>query len=269
MSSDQLLADAVAAARIGADVAQRYFGTALESHTENKGSRKQWDPVTAADKEAEQAIRDHLMRAYPDHHFLGEESSRADSAERAGSPADHLWIIDPIDGTANFVHGIPHYGVSVAYAEAGRVMAAACLDVERNELFTAIRGQGTRLQGEPIHVSSATTLSDAMVCTGFYYDRGAIMEKTLEAIRSLFGRGIHGIRRSGSAVIDICWLAAGRFDAFFEFELSPWDFAAAALIAEEAGALLARADGSPLTLTTGSFACAPPRLLKELLSVIG
>lgn len=268
MTREQLLDHAVAAARTGAGVARRYFGSALESHTENKGSRKQWDPVTAADREAEEAIRDRLIGAYPDHHFLGEESSRSEEGKTADPRADHLWIIDPIDGTANFVHRIPHYAVSVAYAEAGTVHVAACLDVERDELFTAIRGQGARLNGAPIHASTAASLSDAMVCTGFYYDRGAIMERTLDSIRTLFGRGIHGIRRSGSAVIDTCWLATGRFDAFFEYELSPWDFAAAALIAEEAGARTARADGSPLSLTTGSFVCAPSPLIEELLSVI-
>jgi myo-inositol-1(or 4)-monophosphatase len=219
--------------------------------------------VTHADRESETAITDFLAQAYPEHSFLGEENVAGQHHS-----ADHLWIIDPIDGTANFIHGIPHYGVAVGYAYHGTVMAAACLDPERDELFTAIRGAGAALNGSPIHAATTGALKDAVVCTGFYYDRGAMMEQTLDAIRALFQKKIHGLRRSGSSVLDICWTAAGRYDAYFEYELGAWDYAAASLIAEEAGVRITAADGSPLTLASGSVACATEPLYEQFIDSV-
>ncbi|MFW5695601.1 MAG: inositol monophosphatase family protein, partial [Alkalispirochaeta sp.] len=246
-----ILADAIRAARIGGATDQRHFGRVTPEDARLKEFRGDWNPVTHADHEAETAITSFLAEAYPDHSFLGEENVAGQQRS-----AEHLWVIDPIDGTANFIHGIPHYGVAVGYAYRGTVMAAACLDPERDELFTAIRGQGAALNGTPIHAARTAALHDAIVCTGFYYDRGAMMERTLDAIRTLFQAKIHGLRRSGSAVLDICWTAAGRYDAYFEYELGAWDYAAAGLIAEEAGVRITAADGSPLTLESGSVACA-------------
>lgn len=266
-SPQQLLAHAIRAVQIGGELDHRRFGS-ISTHPDDqdvqlKGSTAHWNPVTEVDRESELAMTTYLAQTYPDHGFLGEE----DEAGRDATARD-LWVIDPIDGTANYIHGIPHYGVSVAYARDGVVQAAACLDPERQELFTAIRDGGAWCNGSPIHASHTARLQDALVCTGFYYDRGEMMERTLLAIRNLFLKRIHGIRRTGSAVLDICWTAAGRFDAFFEFELGPWDFAAAALIAEEAGATVRATDGSPLTLRSDNLACASPSLFDELLSSI-
>lgn len=258
-----ILADAIRAARIGGAVDQRYFGAVTPEHTTLKDFRGDWNPVTHADKESETAITNFLAQSYPHHSFLGEENIAGQHHS-----AEHLWIIDPIDGTANFIHGIPHYGVAVAYAYQGTVMAAACLDPERDELFTAIRGQGAACNGTAIHAATTGALEDAMVCTGFYYDRGEMMEQTLESIRSLFQKKIHGLRRSGSAVLDICWTAAGRYDAYFEYELGAWDYAGAGLIAEEAGVRITAADGSPLTLASGSVACATAPLYEQFIEAV-
>ncbi|MEX2443517.1 MAG: inositol monophosphatase family protein [Alkalispirochaeta sp.] len=258
-----ILADAIRAARIGGETDRRHFGRVTPDHATLKNVDGDWNPVTHADNESETAITHFLADAYPEHSFLGEENVAGQNHS-----AEHLWVIDPIDGTVNFIHGIPHYGVAVGYAYRGTVMAAACLDPERDELFTAIRGQGATLNGTAIRAAETSALKDAIVCTGFYYDRGAMMEQTLGAIRTLFQKKIHGLRRSGSAVLDICWTAAGRYDAYFEYELGAWDYAAAGLIAEEAGVRITAADGSPLTLQSGSVACATTPLYEQFIAAV-
>lgn len=263
-----LLAHAIRAARIGGQVDHAAFGSIRSAQVEQKADTR-WNPVTEIDRRSETAVTGFLGQAYPDHSFLGEENVAGQD-----HTADQIWIIDPIDGTANFIHGIPHYAVSVGFARAGTVLVAACLDVERDELFTAVRGRGAWLNGQPLPRRDGAdaglgSLSDAMVCTGFYYDRDAMMERTLNAIRELFRAQIHGLRRSGSAVLDICWTAAGRYDAFFEHELGAWDYAAASLVAEECGIRLAASDGSPLTLASGSVACSTPAIFDELMKIVG
>lgn len=262
-----LLAEAIRAARIGGAVDHAAFGSVRAAAVEQKAGTR-WNPVTEIDRRSEQAITTFLSQAHPDHAFLGEENM---AGQARG--AEQTWIVDPIDGTANFIHGVPHYSVSVGFAQAGEVLVAACLDVERDELFTAIRGRGAWLNGQALtrrdtDDESAGALAQAMVCTGFYYDRGVMMERTLGAIGALFREGIHGLRRSGSAVLDICWTAAGRYDAYFEYELGPWDYAAAALVASEAGLRLAAGDGSPLTLDSGSLVCGTPGLFDHLLEIV-
>jgi myo-inositol-1(or 4)-monophosphatase len=258
-----VLADAIRAARIGGDIDRHHFETIAPHEAIEKEPDRDWNPVTEVDRTAERAITGYLRQSYPDHRFLGEENVAGHEID-----AEHLWVIDPIDGTANYIHGMPHYGVAVGYAYQGTLLAAACLDPERDELFTAIRGEGARLNGSPIRSRPTAQLSDALVATGFYYDRGEMMERTLNAIRRLFQARIHGIRRTGSSVLDICWTAAGRFDAFFEYQLGPWDYAAASLIAEEAGATISAVDGSPLTLASGNAACAAAPLHADLLAAI-
>ncbi len=261
---ESLLEDAIQAVRIGAAIDQKHFDTVRSRRFAVKDTHSDWNPVTEVDQLAEEAITTFLAEAHRGHHFLGEENV-AGQVEQA----EHLWIVDPIDGTANYIHGIPHYGVSVGYALNGQVMVAACLDPGRNELFTAVRDQGSWLNGQRISVSGVTRLEDAIIATGFYYDRGAMMERTLESIRRLFGERIHGIRRNGSAVLDLCWTAAGRFDAYFEYELGPWDFAPAALVLQEAGATVSRTDGSALTMSVGTLAAATPGIYRPFIQVIG
>ncbi len=189
--------------------------------------------VTEADVKSEELISTILKENFPLSVLYGEESETRGALE-----ADELWVIDPLDGTNNFAHGIPVYCVSIAYAQKGDVKCGVIYDPERDELFTAIKGGGAFLNGSPIAVSNRSTLEEAIVTTGFYYERGEIMDKTLESVRSLFKNNVRGIRRTGSAAIDMCWLACGRFDGYFEYMLSPWDFAAGALIVKEAGGVV-------------------------------
>jgi myo-inositol-1(or 4)-monophosphatase len=185
--------------------------------------------VTDADVEAEQVIVETIRRARPTDEILGEESNAANVS------AEHLWILDPIDGTNNFVHGIPHFAISIAYYRAGEPQCGVIYNPMTGDLYDAVRGQGAFCNGQRAGVSSHRRLNEALIGVGFYYDRGAIMEATLVAIRDLFRQDIRGIRRFGAASLDLCYVGCGMFSAFFELQLSLWDFAAGRLFVEEAG----------------------------------
>lgn len=261
-----LLVTAVAAARAGARVAiDNFEQVSPEESTQKSGDSDQghWNPVSEIDIAAEHAIVDTIKRAYPDHTFLGEENVEGQIRD-----AEHIWIIDPIDGTSNYLHGMPHFSVSVGYARNGEIQVAACLDPKREELFTAIRGGGAFLNGEPIAATGIDSLDGALITTGFYYDRGAMMERTLHAIKLLFQAGVHGIRRTGSCVLDMCWTAAGRFDGFFELQLGPWDFLPASLVATEAGAIVSTADGDDLGITSSSAICSSPGIHSTIVDLL-
>lgn len=247
------------AARLGGQRARQLLHGA-----EARIKDESYNLVTTADLATEKYIREILSARFPQHTILGEEGR-----QNVDLLSPSLWIVDPIDGTNNYAHGMPHYASSVAFAEGGEVVAGAIYDPERGELFSAYLGGGAYLNGVPISVSSVDSLSKALICTGFYYDRGEMMERTLSAIRKLFNKHIHGVRRSGSAALDLCWTAAGRFDAFFEYELGAWDYAAGALILTEAGGVATGADGSSLTLSTRHIAACTPGIQDELLQAIG
>lgn len=247
------------AARLGGQRARQLLHGA-----EARVKDESYNLVTTADLETEKYIREILSARFSKHTVLGEEGT-----QEIDLLSPSLWIIDPIDGTNNYAHGMLHYATSVAFAEAGTVVAGAIYDPERGELFSAYLGGGAYLNGEPIRVSPVERLSDSLISTGFYYDRGEMMERTLSTIRSLFDKHIHGIRRSGSAALDLCWTAAGRFDGFFEYKLGPWDYAAGALILTEAGGTSSGTDGSPLNLSTGHIAACTPGIQGELLQLIG
>jgi myo-inositol-1(or 4)-monophosphatase len=219
--------------------------------------------VTEVDIEAQRVIIETIRQHFPEHAVLGEEDGQVGAID-----AEHLWVIDPLDGTNNFVHGVPQYAVSVAYAERGVVQAGAVLDPNRAELFAAIRGRGATLNGRPIHVSDRPSLGQLMVATGFYYERGVLMQRTLDAIARLFSHDIHGIRRFGAAALDLCWVACGRFDAFFEYHLSPWDYAAATLAIEEAGGRCEDRRGAPLRLGADSVVTANPAVFDAFAAVV-
>ncbi len=204
--------------------------------------------VTEADYDAQEKIIKIISDQYPSHSFIAEEN---DLSANINEP--DLWIIDPLDGTNNYAHQIPHFSVSIAYARYGQVKAGVVFDPERGELFSAAEGMGAFLNGEIIAVSRTSSLQEAIVSTGFYYDRGAMMRKTLSSIEKLFEQNIHGIRRFGSAALDLCWVACGRFDAYFEYKLSVWDFAAGLLIVNEAGGCCTDQQGNPLTLNSSGI----------------
>jgi myo-inositol-1(or 4)-monophosphatase len=185
------------------------------------------DLVTDVDRASERAILEVIGRAFPSHAVVAEESgAHGDSAER--------WLVDPVDGTTNFAHGYPQVAISIAHQRDGRTDLGLVLDPLRGETFCARRGGGATLDGRPIRVSAAARLEDALLATGFPYDRRRHADFYLEFFKAFMMRS-HGIRRAGSAALDLCFVAAGRVDGFWEWNLEAWDVAAGALIVEEAG----------------------------------
>ncbi|MDE2290595.1 MAG: inositol monophosphatase [Elusimicrobia bacterium] len=196
------------------------------------------NPVTEADLAAEQAVLDVILARFPDHDFLTEER-----APRA-SGADYVWVVDPIDGTVNYAHGFPHSCVSVAAVRRGVAVAAGVYDPFREELFFALKGRGATLNGRPLRVARTPRLEDALLYTGFAYDRHERAALYGGLVRD-FLRRAQDLRRSGSAALDLAWLAAGRVDGYWEYHLNPWDVAAGRLLVEEAGGKVTDLDGRP------------------------
>ncbi len=250
---------------VAQEAARKAGKTILERQGQTSISKKgQNNLVTGADLAAQETIIKFIQEHFVGHSFIAEEQDLS-----ANSGAADLWIIDPLDGTNNFVHKIPHFSISIAYASSGRVTAGAVFDPVRSEMFTALQGKGAFLNGEPISVSKTRSLQEAIVATGFYYDRGIIMRKTLNSIEKLFEANIHGIRRFGSAALDLCWVACSRFDAYFEYTLSTWDFAAGMLIIEEAGGHCTDQKGGQLDLNSTGIAVSNGILHNEFLNVVG
>jgi myo-inositol-1(or 4)-monophosphatase len=221
------------------------------------------DLVTEADVAVERRFRAFIAERFPDHAILAEELG----GPAAGSRPRHCWIFDPIDGTTYFAHGLPIFCASLALEIDGVISVGAIYDPTREELFTAERGGGAYLNGRRLEVTRADTLIDALLCTGFHYD----IHGTGEAVLELFGafvRRARAVRRLGSAALDLCYLAAGRFDGFWEDRLKPWDMAAGALIVEEAGGIVTRFGGEPFDVRQGQLVAANPALLPQLLDVI-
>lgn len=229
------LAVALAAARAGSDVVRRWFG-----HPPEPDFKGAVDPVTVADREAEEAVLAVLGRHRPADAVLSEEAGAA-----AGDAAGRRWVVDPLDGTVNFIHGVPHCAVSVALEDAAGPAAAAVVDVLRAEEFTASRGGGARCNGHPIAVSPQGDLRRALFSTGFPYDRQRRARVYTDAVAAVLGAA-QGVRRSGSACLDLAWVACGRYEGHWEFNLQPWDVAAGILLVAEAGGRVTdAAGGSP------------------------
>jgi myo-inositol-1(or 4)-monophosphatase len=219
------------------------------------------DLVTDADVAAEQKIAEIILDGFPDHCLLGEESH--------SSPVDveHLWVVDPLDGTTNFAHGIPHFAVSIAYYHQGVAQCGVIWNPVRDDWYTCERGGGAFHNEQPIQVSTAASMAESLIGVGFYYDRGAMMEATLAAIRDCFHSQIHGIRRCGTASLDLAHVASGLFGGYFEYDLSPWDFAAGRLLVEEAGGSVVTCGGQPLPLARSSVLATAPAIHDELLTI--
>jgi myo-inositol-1(or 4)-monophosphatase len=217
--------------------------------------------VTAVDREAERVIVDAIRDAFPDHGIVAEESPAL-----AGAGV-YRWYVDPLDGTTNFAHGMPHFAVSIAVAESDRLVFALVHDPMRDETFSAVRGCGARLNGAPIRVSEVSILKRALVASGFPYDRRRHADFYLAFWREAMMRA-QGVRRVGSAALDLCWVACGRFDAFWEWRLQAWDVAAGHLVVEEAGGRITDMAGGPHRLDGEETAASNGRLHPELLSMI-
>ncbi|MDA8563711.1 inositol monophosphatase [Mariniblastus sp.] len=262
-TDDRFLQVAIEAAQAGGAIVSAYFADLSSAGIEDKARNEQSEGlVTKADVESEQAIVASIRRSFPDHYFLGEES-HTDSID-----AEHLWIIDPLDGTNNFAHGIPHFAVSVAYYRNGQAHCGAILNPATGQLFTAVQGGGAFLDDTPVRVNAHQRLNQTMIATGFYYDRGKMMKATLATINDLFEQDIHGIRRFGAAALDLVYVGLGRFGGFFEFTLSPWDFAAAALFVREAGGTVTTCLGEPLPLQKTSILATNGQLHEVMKSIV-
>ena len=262
MHDPQTLLDAATtAAKMGGDVLMRYLRDGVEMRSKNRSDAKTYDLVSDADIESEKTIAEYLGSQFPDHALLGEENLQAE----IDSP--DLWIIDPLDGTNNFAHGVLQFAVSIAYYRDGQPIVGVVFNPARDEMYTATAGGGAFLNGKPIHVNQESTLAQSLVGCGFYYDRGEMMRKTLSAIGDFFEQDIHGIRRMGSASLDLCHVAAGQFGGYFEYHLAPWDFAAGALIVTEAGGQVSNANGEPLKVKKTSMLASNSRLHESMLAI--
>ncbi len=245
------------AARAAGDVLTRYFHEGVEVRT-----KESYNLVSDADVQAEQAIVKVIRDAFPAHAILAEEEQKDDA------DAEHLWVIDPLDGTNNFVHAIPHFAVSIAYYHRGDAKCGVIYNPIRGEWYTAVRGQGALAGDKPARVMDEPRLDKVIVGLGFYYDRGAMMQATLDALAELFRAKIHGMRRMGTASLDLCHVGCGRYGAFFEYQLAPWDFAAGRLFVEEAGGKVTTARGGPLPMAETSILASNGQLHEAMLEVI-
>lgn len=222
------------------------------------------DLVTETDREIERDFRAMIAGRFPGHTVLGEEFSAASERDHV---SEFCWLFDPIDGTTNFAHGLPIFCSSLALEIAGRPAVAAIYDPNRKELFTAERGRGAWLNGAPLRVSACGTLIDALLCTGFPY---TVQQKPDELV-GLFSHFLgvsRAVRRLGSAAIDLCYVAAGRLDGFWEMHLGPWDIAAGALIVEEAGGRVTATDGTPFASRRGNILASNGAMHEPMLAAI-
>jgi myo-inositol-1(or 4)-monophosphatase len=250
LSDDLALAER--AARAAAEVLLERFGGPVRG-LDSKTSAT--DPVSDADREAERAIRELLEAERPQDGLLGEEGSR-----QAGE-SGRRWVVDPLDGTVNYLYGIPQWCVSVALEDGQGALLGVVLDPLRDELFSARRGLGASVNGEQVRVSDASELARALVATGFSYEPDRRAEQAQVAARVL--PRVRDIRRAGSAALDLAWVAAGRVDGFYERGVKPWDWAAGRLLAEEAGGATRELPGEPFGLVA-----ANPALIDELTALV-
>lgn len=222
------------------------------------------DFVTDIDYAAEKEIIYHLQKSFPTHLIISEEAGVL-----GGEDKDHEWIIDPLDGTTNFIHGIPHFGVSIAYKYKGKLEHAVIIDPMRQEEFTASRGRGAYLNGNRIRISNQPFLSGSIIATGIPFNSPSIehMKAYLSCLSELAEQS-SGIRRLGAASLDLAYLAAGRFDAFWEINLKPWDIAAGVLLIKEAGGLVCDFSGNDGYLSSGNIVCATPKIFKPTLQIV-
>src|SRR5258706_15062261 len=223
--------------------------------------KRQNDFVSEVDHAAEEAVIGVLREAYPSHGILAEESGASDAK------ADYVWVIDPLDGTTNFLHGFPQYCVSIALLHRGIPQQAVVLDPNRNELFTATRGVGAYLNDRRIRVSRVDRLADALMGTGFPFKEVSVLDDYLRMFKQMT-LSSSGIRRPGAAALDLAWVAAGRIDGFWEIGLSAWDMAAGALLVREAGGLVGDLDGNEGFLDSGRIVASNAKLFAQILQVL-
>ena len=229
-----------------------YFARGVKTEYKGVGTV---DVVTEADRAAEKLIVGEVGKAFPNHGILGEEGARSQGA------GEYLWYVDPLDGTTNFAHGFPVFCVSMGLARGNEVIVGVILDPTRNELFTAERGGGAALNGETIHVSKVTTLGESLLGTGFP-SKKRHLNPNIYFYHQLTLKS-HGLRRAGSAALDLACVASGRYDGYWEFNLNPWDISAGVLLVEEAGGKISHMDGSKLDLAASREVLATNGLIHQ------
>jgi len=244
------------AARAAGNVLLAYLGGPLD--VGRKSSRA--DLVTEADRASEEILRERLLTALPGSGFFGEETGAT-----AGTSGER-WIVDPLDGTTNFVHGFPFFCVSIGYERLGVVEVGVIHNPATGETFAARRGEGATRNGSPLRVSAVETLGEALLCTGFMPGPGGLA-RNLPCFVALSDRS-HAVRRVGAAALDLCYVATGAFDGFWEYGLHPWDVAAGSLIVAEAGGRVTNADGSPFTVDGRAIAASNGRIHGELVAAL-
>ncbi|MBI2878681.1 MAG: inositol monophosphatase [Candidatus Rokubacteria bacterium] len=217
--------------------------------------------VTEMDRRAERAIVEILCEAYPDHGILAEEGGAQ------GGPSEYRWIIDPLDGTTNYAHGLPVFCVAIALEAAGEIVLGVAYDPNLEELFVAERGGGASLNGEPIRVSETAALNESLLATGFPYTIRSTTRTNLSEFAA-FSLRARAVRRIGSAVLDLCYVAAGRFDGYWELALGPWDLAAGSLVVREAGGVVTNVQGGPFTLAGPGVLATNGKLHPAMLEVL-
>jgi myo-inositol-1(or 4)-monophosphatase len=249
---------AVKAARRAASVINKAANQLELLNIETKAHN---DFVTEVDRAAEAVIVDILREAFPEHGILAEES------EPSEADAEYVWMIDPLDGTTNFIHGFPQYAVSIALTRRGVPEHAVIFDPVANELFTASRGRGAYMNDRRLRVSRCQRLADALLGTGFPFRQFTHVDTYLAMFRELAQKSV-GLRRAGAAALDLAYVASGRLDGFWEMGLSPWDMAAGALLIQEAGGFVADFDGEGNYLKSGNIVAGTPKVFTELLLII-
>lgn len=248
---------AIQAAQRAGDVLLEYARTGFRIEYKNAVNL-----VTDADRQAEQVIIDTIRRSYPHHRILAEERGT-----EPGQDASYQWVIDPLDGTTNFAHGFPFYCVSIGLEYRGRMIVGIVLDPTRQELFVAVAGQGSLLNERSILVSKTASLGVALLVTGFAYDVRESTHNNLDYF-SAFCLRARGVRRTGSAALDLCYVAAGRFDGFWEMKLHPWDMAAGALIVTEAGGRMSDFNGSSFSIYGQDMVASNDLIHNEMLGIL-
>ncbi len=221
-----------------------------------------YDLVTKADLDAENRIISIIKDKFPEHSILTEESGE----ER--NKSDYCWIIDPLDGTNNFYHKFPVFCVSIALYKKEKPLIGVVFDPIKKELFSAEKNRGAFLNDKQIKVSNVNSLNKSLLALGFYYERGSLMRKTLGQMKKFFYENVHGLRRAGSAALDLCYTACGRFDGYWELKLNPWDYAAGSLILTEAGGRITDIQGKKYNLLMGNVAASNGRIHKKMLQIL-
>lgn len=248
---------AVRAARAAGKVILKSIDQGERLTIEGKGQN---DYVTNVDRAAEQVIIDTIKKSYPNHSILAEESG-----DTTGSDSDYQWVIDPIDGTTNFMRGIPHFCVSIALVVKGQIQQGVVYDPLRDELFTASRGKGAQLNGYRIRVGSSKDLNETILATGFPFKMKHIM-KEYQAVFGQFFEQVADVRRMGSAALDLAYVAAGRYDGYWEAGLKPWDSMAGEILVREAGGLVTDFNGGMNQQISGNIVAGSPKVVQAMVT---